>query len=487
MRKTHKNSIFVNYIFNLIKNLLKIAFPIITLTYSARILGAEGVGKVNFVRSIITYFTCIAMLGVNYYGIREGARLRDKSEKLSIFTREIFIINLTSTIVSYFILILIWYLIPKFREYDDIFFVCALSILLSCLGMEWLYTAIEEFKYIAIRTAVFQIIALIIMFIFVRQPGDILSYAIVMLVATTGSLICNFFHSFKIINWKVDAPIIPSKHLKPIMVLFAMEISIELYTVLDSVMLGFYTNDTEVGLYSTATKVIRIVATIIATLGTVMIPRLSYHIEHNEMKDVKRIIYNSFSFAFFLSVPIVIGLILISKDIMHIVGGNDFIIAYDTLSILSISLIFSPISMAINQQTFIPMRLEWLIVKSTIAGGIVDFLLNIILLPVLGRNGAAISTVAAEIVVMLISLRNARINIGIERVFKKYYQYYLCSIPIIIICILGNTFISSLGFRLIFDIVCSCISYFGLMLIEKNDLMLMVAKRITNRLAILKD
>ena len=69
-----KKSLTKNFIYNYIRTFCNIAFPLITFMYTSRILGAEGIGKFNFSKSVITYFAMIAMLGINQYGTREADR-----------------------------------------------------------------------------------------------------------------------------------------------------------------------------------------------------------------------------------------------------------------------------------------------------------------------------------------------------------------------------------------------------------------------------
>ena len=80
-------SLAKNYFFNLIKTLCSVLFPLITFAYSSRVLGVDGLGKVNFAKSFITYFSMIAMLGINQYGTREAAKVRDDRDLLSKFAQ----------------------------------------------------------------------------------------------------------------------------------------------------------------------------------------------------------------------------------------------------------------------------------------------------------------------------------------------------------------------------------------------------------------
>ena len=86
-------SLLRNSLFNIIKTLSNLIFPVITFAYASRILGDVGIGQVSFAKSVISYFTMIAMLGMQYYGTREGARFRDNPVQFSRFSQEMLMIN----------------------------------------------------------------------------------------------------------------------------------------------------------------------------------------------------------------------------------------------------------------------------------------------------------------------------------------------------------------------------------------------------------
>ena len=98
MKKKQK-SIKINLIMNTIKTLMSLIFPLITFPYASRILGATGIGRVNYASSIVSYFSMFAALGISTYAVREGARIRDDKEKFSKFSREMLNINLCTTFI----------------------------------------------------------------------------------------------------------------------------------------------------------------------------------------------------------------------------------------------------------------------------------------------------------------------------------------------------------------------------------------------------
>lgn len=430
-------SLFHNFIFNFIKTASNIFFPVVTFTYSARILGVDGVGQVNFAKSVVSYFTLIAILGMNYYGLREAAKVRDNKSSLSKFTQEMLIINGCTTVLAYVLLVVVMTMVPKFHGYEALLLVNSLAILLQGMGMEWLYQALEEYRYIAVRSVLFQIGALAAMFLFVRDEKDVLPYAAVTLAASSGSYVLNFINARKYISFRHCSNYEIRKHLRPILWLFAMAVSIELYTVLDSTMLGFLKGDNAVGLYTAAIKVNKMVNTLITAMGAVLIPRLSYYIGGERYGEVESLIKKAYNYIFLLSVPAAVGLFMLSDEIILLFSGSEFAAAGLTMRIMTPIVLLIPFSVMTNQQTFIPMRKEKLILISTSVGAVTNFTLNLLLIPRYAENGAAVATVLAETAVATVCLMNVRRYFDMKQILRSVWQYWLAAavIPIVVLLI----------------------------------------------------
>ena len=154
----NKNMLKKNAILNVIKQSTSILFPMITLPYFSRILGAEYYGKINFANSIINYFVLIAGLGISSYAIREGARIRDNTNKLTEFVNQMFSISAISTIVSLALLVIIMNTVIKLREYRSLLIVYSLIIVLNFIGSDWINNIFEDFEYITLRFVLVHII-----------------------------------------------------------------------------------------------------------------------------------------------------------------------------------------------------------------------------------------------------------------------------------------------------------------------------------------
>ncbi len=479
-----EKSLYKNYAFNLVKTVSAMVFPIITFTYSSRILGAEGLGKVNFAKSVMACFTMIAMLGMNHYGTREAAKLRDDRTKLSKYVHEMLFLNAATTATAYVILFLAIKTVPKLQNYTVLLLINSITILLQGMGMEWLYQGLEEYQYIAVRSVLFQFLSLVALFVFVRTSKDVPVYAVIQTIASSGSYVFNFINVRKYIDFRWVGKYEIRKHLKPLLWLFAMTVSVELYTVLDSTMLGFLKGDVAVGKYTAAIKVNKLVNTLINSLGVVMLPRLSYYISAGQREKAERLIEKVYNYVFMMSVPACIGLFLLNDEIMLLFSGREFQSAALTMRLLTPIVLVIPFSVVTNNQIFVPMGKEKLILISTCAGALTNFSLNMILIPQYGENGAAIATTLAETVVALICFVNAGHYFDLGNIFQKYFQYWFAALPIILIKWTARFWPVHYMLRVGYVILVSGICYFGILLLWKNpyvqDVVLIIKRKISN-------
>lgn len=461
-------SLKVNASLNVIKTLMGIIFPLITFPYASRILLPEGIGKVNFANSIISYFAIISSLGIETYAIREAARLRDNKNQLSQFAKEIFTINIFSTIIAYIILFAAIILIPKFSEYKKLLYITSATILFTTLGMNWLYTAVEDYLYITIRSILFQFICLILLFVFVKDKDDFVIYAAISVFSNVGSNIFNFIHSRKYLKLKTGIPIEIKKHLKPIFVLFAMTVTVKIYTALDTTMLGFIKGDFEVGIYTTATKINKIVLTLVVSIGSVLLPRLSYYSKLDDKKEFFALVQKGFDILFLLAIPCMVGLSLLSNHIVHILSGAGYESAIIPMRIMNPIIIIIGISNFIGIQIFMPLNKEKWTLISVIIGALTNFTLNIILIPKYGAIGAAIATVFGESLVTIVQICLLKKIINLKPVLFSFISYALNSALIAIVVILCRKLIQHEILQLFASIILASCMYFILLLIEKN-------------------
>lgn len=479
---TRSKSLVRNYIFNFIKTFSSLVFPLITFTYSARVLGVDGVGRVNFAKSFITYFSLFAMLGMNYYGTREASKLREDKDRLSQYVQEMLIINGVTTTAAYIILILAMFSVPKLQGYETLLIINSFAIALQGMGMEWLYQGLEEYQYIAVRSMAFQFISLILMFIFVRDADDVAAYAVINTLASYGSYVLNFWNARRYVSFRRRGRYEIKRHLKPLLWLFALVVSMELYTVLDSTMLGFIHGDASVGRYTAAVKANKLTISLINAIGVVLIPRIAFYIGKGENDKLRVLVDKAYNYVFMLSIPAAVGLFMLSDEIIRLFSGAGFASAAGTMRIMVPIVVAIPFSAATNQQTLIPMGKEKLMLIATSVGAIVNLVCNSILIPRYAENGAAVATVVAESVVAVISFVNASKFFDMRATFRNYWQYWMAAIPIPLVAISMRTMTVHYIVRTGLVIVLSVSVYFVVLYLFRNQYFLDAVHIISKKL-----
>ena len=222
-------SLKVNAFLNSLRSLLSIIFPLITFPYVSRVLSVSGIGKYNFSNSIVSYFTLIAALGISTYAIREGAKYRDSKQKIDTFASEVFTINVFSAIIAYILLFISLAIFVKLHSYIACILIYSIQIGFSVISFDWLFTIYEDFVYITIRSIVFQLISILLLFVFVRRSDDYLNYAAITVFSAVGSNILNFYKVKKDHRICLTLHCNLNKHILPILILFAANVANLIY------------------------------------------------------------------------------------------------------------------------------------------------------------------------------------------------------------------------------------------------------------------
>lgn len=475
----------VNTVFNTLKTVSTILFNLITFPYIARILLTENVGKVNFSISFVNYFALIASLGVTTYAIRECAKRKDNAKGLEDISSQIFSINFYMTFLSYIALALVLVLFRSFDSYRVLIIILSTNILFTTLGTDWINSAMEDFKYIAIRTLAFQVLSLIAVFVFVRNIGDYYKYAIITVISTSGANILNIFYrrrfcriklfSIKRIEWKV--------HMSPILFLFVMILAQTIFSNADITMLGLIKDDVEVGLYSTAHKVENIISQVISSIAWVMIPKLSRMFENNDYEGINNQLSNIFGFYMVLGLPCFVGAIITAPDIIDIIAGTEYAGAAMPLQILMFSFLFSLVGGSfLGNMVLLPSGNEKRYMFVCCAATVVNVIANLILIPLWGARAAAGTTAFCSLFIasLLLFLKDKRIKIN--GILKNVLSPLIGSVAIVGFCLIMQRVIDGLALRMIACIVGSIILYAIVLAIFKNKFMIWVIHFCTGKL-----
>ncbi len=452
-----RKSLKLNFIMNAMLTMSSFLFPLISFPYVSRVLGPDGTGKVAFATSVISYFLMFAQLGIPTYGVRACAKVRDDKRLLTKTVHELLAINLVTMVIAYVALAGALLFVPRLQSEKPLYIVTSLTILFSSIGMEWLYKSLEQYTYITLRSIAFKLVALVAMFALVRAEDDYVIYGGITILAASASNVMNFFHARKYVSMRPVGGYEFKPHLKAVAVFFAMSCASTIYTNLDTVMLGFMQSDTSVGYYNAAVRIKNILVSIVTSLGTVLLPRAAYYVEHKKMDEFRTISRKALNFVFVAAVPMMAYFILFAKDGIFLLSGSEYAGSILPMRLAMPTLVFIGLTNVLGIQILVPMGRETWVLESIVAGAVADVIGNVLLIPAYGAAGAAAANMIAEGVVLIVQLIMLR-----KEVMPSLAKIQYWKIALALAAGMGASFwVASLGLGSFLSLVLAAGLFFG--------------------------
>ena len=461
-----KNSIAKNYIYNLTYQILVIILPVVTTPYLARTVGPTGTGIYSYTISIVTYFILFGSLGIALYGQREIAFVQNDKEKRTQIFSNVFLLRCITMIISLTVFYLIFCLNGDYKMYYRILII---EMIANVVDISWFYQGIEQFKKTATRNIIVKLLSVICIFLFIKNPTDVSKYLFIYVGTTLFGNLVLWLDIRKYINRISFKHISLFKHLKSTIVLFIPQVAIQIYTVLDKTMIGSILNDmTEVGYYEQSQKIVKILLTIITSLGTVMMPRIAKLYAEGQKDNIKEYMYRTFKFVFMMGCPLVLGLISISSNFVPLFFGEGYEPVIKLINITSVIILFIGFSNVTGSQFLLSTKRQKEFTISVVCGAIVNATLNFILIPAYKAFGASIATVIAELTVTCIQLYFVRKDFKIFSILKSSIKYVISAVVMFISSIIIDYFIDSRTISVCTQICVGVVIYFlGLILMKE--------------------
>ena len=446
-----------NFIYNIIYQILIMVIPLITAPYLSRVVGADGVGIYSYTYSIVYYFMLLTLLGVNNYGNRSIAKVRENKEKLSKTFWSIYLFQLIMGITM--LLLYIGYILLFDNKYKSYAAIEILFIISAMLDINWFFFGMEEFKKTITRNTFVKVGNVILIFLLVKSSGDLWKYTLIMAGMTCLSQVILWSFLRKKVNFvKIKFSDI-KKHIKPNLILFIPVIAISLYKIMDKIMLGSLSSVTEVGYYENAEKIIGIPMTLITALGTVMLPRISNILAKGKNKKVEEYISKSIRFVMFMSFAMCAGLVAIGYNFAPIFFGNKFQKTGILIMMLATTLPFLSFANVLRTQYLIPKEKDKIYIISVSLGAVANLVMNFMFIPRLASIGACIGTITAEFMVMFYQAMSIRKELPMIKYIKSIIPFFIKA-SIMLIILYSLNFISMNNIlRLGIQIIFGCLLY----------------------------
>lgn len=462
-------SLTKNSIFYLIYNVLNVVFPFITGIYVARILLPSNIGQVETARNLAQYFVIFSFLGLPTYGLREISKARNNAIELNKLYSELLIINTISTSFFLVIYLIIIFTIPVYKSNIIYFLITGISIALNFMNNTWLFEGLEKFDYISIRNIIFKSLSLILLFVFVKNTNDYLSYALITVVGTAGNYILNIINSKKYVRFTL-INLNLKRHMKSVIYLAIVNLAIEIYSLVDITMLGLMCKKEVVTYYSYGMKIQKIFLQIINTFTMVLVPRIALYYNEERFTDFNYLLTKTLSIILILSIPIIIGINFIGDPIITLIYGNNYIRSAKVLKILIFTILISPIGYLLGSRVLLVSSNEKKMIIAVSCGAICNVIGNIILIPRYQEIGAAFASVFSEIIVstIYIIISHKYFKLDTDQLFTSILKILFANTLMSMFLMFFKvnkiyTIISIIG-----QIVISIICYFGILLLTKE-------------------
>lgn len=464
-----KKSLKKNYIYNLIYQVLIMILPLITTPYLSRALGAEKIGIYSYTSSILSYFALFGCLGIGLYGQREIAKVQDNKEKRSKVFWELVILKAIMICISF-----IGYIIGFFndQEYGIYYKILTIELFSNAVDITWLYQGLEDFKKITIRNVIVRLTSVALIFCFVKDENDLITYFFINGIANFISHLSVWINLKKFISKVKIKELNVIGHLKQTILLFIPQVAIQIYTVLDKTMIGMILNDmTEVGYYEQAQKIVKMLLMVISAIGTVMIPRIANLFANNQEDELKNKIYKVFNMVAFIAFPICFGLIGVAEKFVPWFYGEEFSAITNLLYIFSFLLLAIGFNNITGMQYLIATQKQNVFTISVTIGAITNVLLNFILIPKFKGYGAAIASVIAETVIFIVQVIYLRKTFDFKKIFFENIKYLICSVVMFLAVNFVGKYLNANIYSTIIQVAIGGIIYMLALLMTKDKIL----------------
>ena len=413
------SKVLKNLFYQVIFQITKIILPIVTVPIVARALGPNGIGLYNYTSSIIQYFLMIGGLGFSLYGSREIAITVAKKKNISERFWEIFIskaiITGLATIVLFIFLI--------FAKNKTMLLLQSINMIYIFLDISWFFMGIENFKTTSLSSLISQILGFICIVLLINDESDIYIYIVIQAVSLVLPTIITWLVARKYISFvstNINKLFID---IKQSVYYFIPQISNTIFSNINKTMAGLFLTSRFVGYYSNSLVLNTVFITIITTLDTVMLPRLSSYHSNNQGGKLVSLFLNNIKSQLFFSIGVMFGMLTVYDKLIPWFLGNKFLFVTKMVPVLSILIVVVPFSMTIARQYLLPQGRTKEYNRTIILGAITTVFLDVILIAKFSVFGVLITHVFVEIMVLifrLYGLKKDRVTINFIDTILKY-------------------------------------------------------------------
>lgn len=332
MFKKLKHPLIGNFISLLLLQGVNYILPLITVPYLFRVLSVEKYGLVNFSAAFIQYFIVFTDFGYNLSATKLIAETRnDVSEQSRVFNRVMFS-KLLLLLIGFIVLVIIILSFDKFSS-DKILYLYSFGMVIgNVLFPVWFFMGLEKMKFITIITIITRVLALVPIFLFVKTSND---YLLVPVINSSGMILSGIVSIIIVRRVFKIKYYIPSfseirDSLKDSSQYFISRISVSIYTISNTFILGLFGSNTMAGYYSAAEKLFTALQSAYVPVNNTLYPYMA------KTKDVQ-LFKKIFIGINIINLLAIIFLLIETKEVVYIIYKITDVPSVNVLKILLIA------------------------------------------------------------------------------------------------------------------------------------------------------
>ena len=416
---------------NLIYTIIQFSLPMITMVWFAHALGAAAFGELSWIESVCRILGLLFSMGIPIFGPKALMQCNNDGERktvLNLFLRiHLGVVLFMVTVLIFCSQGLRW---TGFLPWPWIFLVS------QVFQLEWYFQGTQQFNFVIKRSLWIRLLALVFVCIFINKPQDVY---LGFLILTATQIVLGFLNvlhlrSKLIFSFRLGI----DKQLAWLRPLFWVSISslmITGYTLLDTVILGWYSDSMDVGNYSMAVRIAKLPMVLMGAFVSMIVLKLTSINKAGTFDEFETLIEKSFKTLMLVILPITVLFISLPEVWIDLVGGFTFSEAPEVLKIVAWILPLMVISNVFGFQVLISMNKEQRYIFVALGGLITALVSFFVMIPLWGLTGAAFGTLFTEfIVASLAIILSQRLKKALY-LLKFVVQYSLLLIPIYLLLI----------------------------------------------------
>lgn len=456
-----------NYLYSVLYQILIMIMPFITTPYISRVLQPEGVGVDAYVTSVVRLFLVFSMLSILLYGSRQIAikvNTQDTSKEfLSIYT-----VQLLFTILNFALYLVFIIFIANYKVY---YLIHIVSFVATALDVTWFFYGKEQIKWVALRNIIVRIFSIVLVFVLVKTPADLTTYIVINVLTLLIGHLVMWLPLLKVITFQRIYFSDIRRHLKPIFMLFIPQVMVQVYTLINIIILGNISGDVQVGYYNQAYKILNLCLGVITALGTVLLPRISSEYSRGNIENIKKYSKTTLKFVFLITIPMIIGLIAIAPNFVTWFFGKSYDEVTLLIIIMSPGVLFVGMATVFGIQILVSTNQQKKYTISVTVGAICSLVINLLLVSSYGSKATSIALLIAEGVGAIIQMYYTRMYFNLRVMLKDFLKYFFLGITMYIAIVSCSLSINTTPILLTFiQIFIGISTYFVGLIIIKDSL-----------------